>query len=392
MEWKSAESKEDGIFKIPERWLHIYYYEALNILFRFENGMRIFVYVVLKKNLGKNWDTAALGEGTTIRTETKKRIAQAREHGYLGYDVSSPMLFLNGGELAQLIISDAYWKFFAPYFKASKSIVLTKLQEIGTVRNSLAHFRPIKQDDIDLIKQNSRHLMISIEDCLVQITSISDIVPTNSQDDWYKELKSIGNDCVSTALYSSRSGDWIRVQVSYALPILRKSSSSQTFASYVIGNLRTAQFLSEFPAIREGCIYLSEHISHSRIQDEQSPLIRKHISVVFSRDSLEKNVEEISSEFKEMALKIESETDLIKEDSLALGVLVESKQIFATKRELSGGSKYWQLNTDSLKTSPADIDYVEYWGSRWHYATDFISTTSHYPWMPSSISSEELLF
>ncbi|WP_124647040.1 hypothetical protein [Burkholderia contaminans] len=136
----------------------------------------------------------ALGGGITIRTETKKRIQQAREYGYLGYEVSSPMLFLNSGELAQIITSEDYWKYFAPFFRASKAIVLAKLQEIGAVRNSLAHFRPIKHDDIDLIKQNSKHLLIEVENCLVQLTSISDVVPTNSEDAWCKELKPIGND------------------------------------------------------------------------------------------------------------------------------------------------------------------------------------------------------
>ena len=45
MEWKAAEVQSDGSTKIPERWLHLYYYEALNILFRFENALRLFVYV-----------------------------------------------------------------------------------------------------------------------------------------------------------------------------------------------------------------------------------------------------------------------------------------------------------------------------------------------------------
>ena len=141
MEWKSPVSMPEGAVRIPERWLHIYYYEALNILFRFENALRFFVYVVLKDKLGKDWDQASIGDSQTIRSETKKRINQAREHGYLGYDVTSPMLFLNGGELTQLVTSDAYWKHFASYFRATKGIVQAKLQEVGTVRNALAHFR-----------------------------------------------------------------------------------------------------------------------------------------------------------------------------------------------------------------------------------------------------------
>ena len=391
MEWLPAEAGEDRNVKIPERWLHLYYYEALNILFRFENALRLFVYVVLKRQLGKEWDLAALGDGITIRTETKKRIHQTREHGYLGYDVSSPMLFLNSGELTQIVTSDVYWKHFAPFFRASKSIVLTKLQEIGTVRNSLAHFRPIKKDDIDLIKQNSKHLLIGIEDCLVQITSISDVVPTNSDEAWYKELKPIGNEHWRTNLLTSRDQHWIRVQLAYVIPVLQKSPS-ESHRSYKVGTLRTSQILRLFPIIRENCIYLSESSVHPRMNDDKTINATKNISLVFSKSTLDSSRSEIGAALREMALKVDEETTLIQQDTLARGELVESKNISAALREGSTVGNYWSFNTDSLKTPVADIDEVEYWGQRWHFSTDFISSTSHYPWMPSSVSDEEIPF
>jgi hypothetical protein len=391
MEWKPAEVGEDRSFKIPERWLHLYYYEALNILFRFENALRLFVYVVLKRQLGRDWDLAALGDGITIRTETRKRISQAREHGYLGYDVSSPMLFLNSGELTQIIVSDAYWKFFAPYFRASKAIVLTKLQEIGTVRNSLAHFRPIKQDDIDLIKQNSKHLLIGIEDCLVQLTSITDVVPTNSGDSWYKELKPLGNDHWRTSLLSSRDQQWIRVQLSYKIPILQKFPSPK-YPSYKVGTFRTAQLLRLYSGIRDTCIYLSESTVHPRMSEEQEPVAMKNISIVFSRSTLENSLQDISQQLRDVALKVEAETELIQQDTLARGDLVEAKNISAALRDGSPGHQYWSFNTEALTTPVGDIEEVEYWGQRWHFTTDFISSTSHYPWMPSSVSEDEVPF
>ncbi len=87
--------------------------QQLNILFRFENALRVFVYVILKRELLDAWDTAAITGGGTIRSETKKRLSQAKDHGYLGYGVSSPMLFLNSGEILQVLTSEAYWKPFA---------------------------------------------------------------------------------------------------------------------------------------------------------------------------------------------------------------------------------------------------------------------------------------
>lgn len=31
MDWKSASKNDQGLYKIPKRWLQIHYYEALNI-------------------------------------------------------------------------------------------------------------------------------------------------------------------------------------------------------------------------------------------------------------------------------------------------------------------------------------------------------------------------
>lgn len=392
MEWKPAEQKGDGVYKIPERWLHLYYFEALNILFRFENALRLFVYVVLKKQLGKDWDLASLGDGITIRTETRKRLAQAREHGYLGHNVSSPMLFLNSGELTQLIASESYWKFFASYFRASKGIVLTKLQEIGTVRNSLAHFRPIKQDDIDLIKQNSKHLLIAIEDCLVQLTSITDVVPTNSEAQWYKELKVIGNEHLKTSLFASRDENWIRLNLLYKVPVLQKYVSSPKYPSYKLGNLRTPQLIKNYSAIRENCIYLSESSIYPRMGDGLSPIVGKPISIVFSAETLISSLGPIAEAIRAIALTVETETELLQQDSLARGELVEARTASAVQRDIPQGGTHWTFDFESLSTPVTDIDDVEYWGKRWHFATDFISTTSHYPWMPSSVSDEELPF
>lgn len=386
MEWKSAETQPSGLTKIPERWLHLYYYEALTILFRFENALRIFVYVVLKDQLGKGWSAASLGDNTTIQTETRKRINQARDHGYLGYEVSSPMLYLNSGELATIILSDAYWKHFAPYFKASKSIVQTKLQEIGTVRNSLAHFRPIKEDDIDLIKQNSRHVLLEIERCLVDITSISSIVPTNTASDWYRNLKSAGTDSLRTALYSSPDQRWIRLELLYQVPVLRTTPYASEFISYQLGSLRTSQLLEKYDALKEHCIYLSEAPVTGDVDSDGRLSATKDISIVFSKATIERELAQAAKAVQDIVAVVEKENDLIRQDNLVQGELVEAKYANASAKEDNNGTKYWITSLSALSTSPSEITAVEYWGQRYHFSTDFVSSEAHYPWMPSSVS------
>ena len=83
----------------------------MNILFRLENALRVFVYVVLKTEFGGKWADITIGSDdgdNTIAAIAKKRRSQAGTFGYLGYPVSSPLLYLNTGELTRIITSDSY--------------------------------------------------------------------------------------------------------------------------------------------------------------------------------------------------------------------------------------------------------------------------------------------
>ena len=48
MNWEDAEKNKDGSVKLPYNWLLLHYYQALTVLFRIENSLRMFVYVVFE--------------------------------------------------------------------------------------------------------------------------------------------------------------------------------------------------------------------------------------------------------------------------------------------------------------------------------------------------------
>lgn len=392
MEWKKAKVNNDNnLVDIPERWLHLYYYEALNVLFRFENSLRVFVYTVLKSQLKGKWQETSVASGC-IKSETKKRIKQSEDYGYLGHEITCPMLFLNSGELIEIIVSDAYWKYFAKYFKASKSIVVTKLQEIGTVRNSLAHFRPIKEDDVELIKQNTKHVLLEVERALIQITSIRTLVPTNCEEAWYLKLKALGSENISISLFHCEDESWVRVHFSYKIPTLEKHKQSQEYYSYKVGNLRTVEVLKNFTGIKNNCIFLSDSYFSGKLNTDYEITSRKGFSVVFAKQNLENSIEEIENSIREIITTVDEETELLKIDNLARGTLIESKHVSATLKTSFNNKRYWHVNLDSLKPDTSKLSEVEYWGYVGNYDTDFVSATEQYPWMPSSISKIEIPF
>lgn len=295
------------------------------------------------------------------------------------------MLFLNSGEILQVLTSEAYWKHFARYFKASKGIVETKLQEIGTVRNALAHFRPIKPEDIDLVKQNSRHVLLEVERCLSELTSTSDAMPSNSKEEWYTKIMAIGNEHVATALFASTDQEWIRIELTYKIAVLSKDKYGNDFLYMKVSNLRTDRILKDFETLRKKCIFVSESEPHGIINPAEELVTSKRISIVFSRERLAESIDDLILDLQTIADISKSETILVSQDNLAKGDLIEVKVVTATATRDEQSVK-WSVNIGALATQLADADYAEFWGQRMHYTSDFIAGSEQYPWMPATIA------
>ena len=393
MEWRKAVVKGPHTIEFPKNWVDLHYYEAFNILFRVENALRIFVYSVLKNEFREKWDqldiTSDDSEKGNIASIAKKRFSQAKNFGYLGYSIKCPIMYLTSGELIGLILSDSYWKYFNSYFLGSKDIIKNKLNEINTIRNSFAHFRPIKQDDIEVIKQNAKHVLVSIEKCLFQLINIFITIPTNTAEDWYKHLKTLGTDLCTLKFSQCNDGQWIKIMIKYQCPILRKDEPFENETSYHAPNLLSSAILKKYPELTNHVTYLSELIPYIPYTEGEDPDISKRISLVFSRKILTENYEIIKSNIENLLSKISEETELIKEDNLARGEILEVAVAYVSLREglESGSESYWWTDLGRFECVVREDDPPEYWGTIFYILRGgFVADMSKYPWMPGKIS------
>ena len=392
MQWKLAKVNDEGLLKIPKRWLQLHYYEALNILFRFENSLRVFVYAVLKNEDFENWRQCSVplsgDNDTTIEAIAKKRIKQAETFGYLGFDIKAPLMHLTSGELVALITSDAHWGKFSTYFSGKKQIIKNKLEEIGVIRNSLAHFRPIKTGDIEVVKQNAAHTLLRVEQCLENIFSQSLRVPTNTTDEWYKSIVRLKNPHVTATPWFSQDELWINVRLKFRSPVLGKSQYGPDLFNFVLAKINSPNILIQHPRLTKYLTYLSESVTFPDMSEEFDIDIKKILYFVFRRDVFEEHYNDIIQDFEEILNRISKECELLQTDQLARGTIVESARVMSWKSKTDKEIEKWNHQYYAIFQTYNSNHPDEYWGqvaSR----SDIVGGCKRYPWMPEDISSDE---
>lgn len=389
MNWQESEHIKENKYDISGSWLNIEYFEALNILFRIENALRIFVYIILKKNLHDKWLNLSItsddDEKSTIASISKRRKAQDDNFAYLGFSLNSPLLHLTSGELIRIIYSDSYWKYFKEYFLGSKDIMKNKLDEIGNVRNSLAHFRPIKKGDIELVKQNSIHALSLIEDTLQDFFSCIDIVPTNTPDEWYNTLKGLNSEYCSITFNQSKDEKWVKITLKFKCEPLH----TKKHPYYRIVNsltLKANSILELYSNISKYVISVTENYPNISGGEEIFTQCKKNLEFTLDRETLDKHNKDINDDFLKILTHIDSEISLIKDDNLARGRLIELVSIGYDKDE---DQDYYTLDRIYDENRIENSASVEYWGSFNHSYGNFVTNTERYPWMPIPVSNDK---
>jgi hypothetical protein len=311
------------------------------------------VFVVLKSNHHDKWLDLQIssddGGETTISALAKKRSSQDETFGYLGTRTNSPLMYLTSGELVRLITADPYWPQFAGYFPAAKSVVLLKLQEIGNVRNTLAHFRPLQPGDVEVVKQNASQVLSSIEEVLVEAIATGDVVPTNTTEPWYKNLSGLGSELVTVAFGQSRDQRWLRLSLTFScVPLSMRPSRPATYAMYDVPSLASPEVLRLYPEITKSVLFLTEEVPYPGYQISYDHTFHKSLRFTFTRDTLASQHEALRPQFQDLIGRMTSEANLIREDNLARGSLVGTTRAFARATKHDDHTS-WHFETSTLE-------------------------------------------
>ncbi|HVT14636.1 MAG TPA: hypothetical protein VHQ90_00445 [Thermoanaerobaculia bacterium] len=390
MDWQKPTKLDEGV-EIPRTWIHLHYYEALTVLFRVENALRTFVYIVLKEKFASKWQDLDISSDdesrSTIAALAKKRIAQDDAFGYLGYRINSHLMYLTSGELVRLITSDSYWPHFAKYFRSAKNVTVLKLQEIGNIRNSLAHFRPIQPGDVEVVKQNANQMLRGVEQTLSEAMICDEIVPTNTEDPWYRNLSTVGSQLCTLSFRQSRSREWTTITLRFSSPPRSDHTAAPLESdSYVFNSVLTIETPAVLMRGDEFCahlIALIERIPYLRITKHPHPKFFKDLRFIVSRDFLSSGHEVVKKYFEKLLETIERETDLISQDNLARGTIVREQTLLGEKTDKG----LWSFNTDLLLRPVRAGDPIEYWGNVVTSGQDLISDITEFPWLPVNIST-----
>ena len=366
--------------------LYAHYFEALNTLFRVENALRFFVFLVLKDALGTKWEHTEVpnpvGSPSTIAAIAKRRLLQASTYGHIGYAITCPVMHLTIGELTGVMLSETHWSKFKRFFVAKKDVIELKFEEISQVRNALAHFRPISLDDVSLIGVNSRHAMERIENFINEAVGFKSIMPTNCEYPWYKGLSSLPVGERTLMLSVTRDENWVEIHLPFETPVTWTSMGDKWQMGSAIA-LRSPAIFAASPVLQEHVACAMESVNFAPASPELPTKARKGIRLLVSRGRLDAHHAEIEAAIRDVVRQFYEEVSQIQQDNFIKGKVAKLINPFAHLQD----DGLWNVALrEELSDKVGENDPPEYLGDYYPYGnTNFVSHTHEFPWMSMPI-------
>ena len=246
----------------------------------------------------------------------------------------------------------------------------------------------MKSGDVDLIKQNANHALTGVENCLNQLGSCYNVVPTNTQDEWYLALSTLGTDLCTLQLNQCDDEQWIELRLDYKSHTISTSKYSPNYYSHSILNLISPSILSNYSNLTKFATCLTEFAVSAYKYTPDTPNFAKTISILFSREVIKNNYAVIKTDIESLLRTITEETDLIVNDNLARGKLVSVARVSASLQTEQDSSR-WRVNAQDTLCPVTQGDFPEYWGNTL-LLFSLLTSAQKYPWMPVEVSEFDI--
>jgi len=157
-------------------------------------------------------------------------------------------------------------------------------------------------------------------------------------------------------------------------------------------SIKTSSILKLFPILQGSLVFLAEELKHP-VMKENGPKFDKQFKMLFSQELLSRKYKEIKTEIENVLLKISEETNLLEDDNLARGELVQGVTIRSQwKKREDKDTGWWSFDHDSLLCEVSEDDPPEYWGRLGYIEKDYVTSTEDYPWMSVNVSKSNIPF
>ena len=157
-------------------------------------------------------------------------------------------------------------------------------------------------------------------------------------------------------------------------------------------SIKTSSILHLFPNLRNSIVFLAEELKHP-VMKENGPQCGKQFKMLFSRELLNSKYKEVKAEIENVLLQISQETNLLEDDNLARGELVQGATIRSQwKKHEDKNTGWWSFDFESLRCEVSEDDPPEYWGRIGFIEKNYVTSTEDYPWMPVSVSESDIPF
>jgi hypothetical protein len=212
-----------------------------------------------------------------------------------------------------------------------------------------------------------------------------DIVPSNSEELWYKDLVVLGTENCKLNFTQSKKEYWVKLNFTFNSPIIDPHELWSGYYSFSSFNLKTNNLLNIYAELTKHAICVTESFSTAMFKKIDNFEFKKIIHFTFSRKSISENCLLIKEEIEKLLIQISTELALIREDNLARGKLIESINLHVSK---TPNSQYFHLEKGQFTTLIEELSPVEFWGSLNYVSDNFISGTEFFPWMPIKIAED----